>query len=77
LDSPNYPRSKGENIESQDDYPSPHQVPATPWTTITESDEAVSHLVSLFLAWINPNWRFVEQDLFLHGERLAGIPSSC
>ena len=52
------------------DHPT-HQVPAAPWTSITTSDEAVSHLVSLFLAWINPTWRFVEEDLFLLGEFAA------
>ena len=44
-----------------------HLVAAEPWTSITLSDEAVSHLVSLFLTWINPSWRFVEEDLFLKG----------
>lgn len=46
----------------------PHRVPATPWTTITSDDEAVSHLVSIFLAWINPSWRFVLPDLFLRSK---------
>lgn len=45
-----------------------HYVPAAPWTQITASDDAVSHLVSVFLTWINPTWRFVEPDLFLRGE---------
>jgi hypothetical protein len=45
----------------------PHRVPAAPWTTLTSDDEAVSHLISLFLAWINPGWRFVEADIFLKG----------
>jgi hypothetical protein len=57
----------GGDDSTSEDYP-PHEVPAAPWTTITASDEAVSHLVSLFLAWINPTWRFVEEDLFLHGK---------
>ena len=65
----------------QDEYPlndsdsfdvPPHQVPAAPWTTLTSDDDAVSHLISLFLAWINPGWRFVEGDLFL-----KGIPKLC
>ena len=51
----------------------PHRVPAEPWTTITTKDEEASHLVSLFLAWINPTWRFVEQDLLLRGKH--GDPS--
>lgn len=65
LDASNY--CAGGNDPTSENHP-PHEVPAAPWTTITASDEAVSHLVSLFLAWINPTWRFVEQDLFLHGE---------
>lgn len=45
----------------------PHHVPALPWTTITDDDNAVSHLTSLFFSWINPTWLFVEEDLFLRG----------
>lgn len=41
------------------------RVPAATWTSVTSSDEAVSHLVSLFFAWINPTWLFVEKELFL------------
>lgn len=50
----------------------PYRVLAAPWTTLTSDDEAVSHLISLFLAWINPGWRFVEADIFL-----KGIPNLC
>jgi hypothetical protein len=46
----------------------PFPVPAAPWTALTTDDEAVSHLVSLFIVWINPTWRFLETDLFLMGE---------
>lgn len=55
-----------DGLGSEDDPP--YRVPQAPWISITASDEAVSHLVSLFLAWINPTWRFVEQDLFLSGK---------
>jgi hypothetical protein len=58
-----YPRDGAEN---SDDVP-PHRVPAVPWTTITSDDGAVSHLISLFLAWNNPGWRYVEADIFLKG----------
>jgi len=51
----------------------PCRVPARPWTTLTADDDAVSHLVSLFLVWINPTWRFVEADLFLSGKRLLNL----
>lgn len=68
-------------ITMQDEYPGddwdsldvpPHQVPAAPWTTLSSDDDAVSHLISLFLAWNNPGWRYVEADLFL-----KGIPKLC
>lgn len=36
---------------------------------MTDSDEAVSHLVSLFLCVINPFWRLVEEDAFLRAMR--------
>ena len=64
-------------LDTAHDHPlvPPHQVPAAPWTKVTSDDEAVSHLVSLYLAWINPTWRFVEQDLFLRGScKPAGAP---
>lgn len=45
----------------------PHQVPTLPWTTFDVDDDAVSHLVSLFLNWVNPAWCYVEPGLFLKG----------
>lgn len=36
---------------------------------MTDNDEAVSHLVSLFLCFINPFWRLVEEDAFLRAMR--------
>lgn len=44
-------------------------VPAAPWTTITNNDDAVSHLVSVYLAFVNPYHRYLEQDMFLRGMR--------
>lgn len=58
-----YPQDGTENPDI-----APHQVPSAPWTTLTSDDDAVSHLVSLFLAWLNPGWRFVEADIFLRGK---------
>lgn len=58
----------GRQIEEPEPGKPPHQVTASPWTTVTSENDAVSHLISLYLAWINPTWRFVEQDLFLEGE---------
>ena len=44
-------------------------VPASPWTTLTANDDAVSHLVTIFLTYINPYSRCVEEDLFLKSMR--------
>lgn len=44
-------------------------VPASPWTNVVDSDEAVSKLVSTFLSTINPYWRYLEEDLFLRQMR--------
>lgn len=52
----------------------PCPVSAAPWTTLTADDDAVSHLVSLFLIWINPTWRFVEVDVFLYGNQPLNGP---
>lgn len=44
-------------------------VPSSPWTSISDDDTAISHLVSIFLVHLNPMWRFVEEDLFLQAMR--------
>jgi hypothetical protein len=44
-------------------------VPASPWTSLTANDDAVSHLVTIFLTYINPYSRCVEEDLFLKSMR--------
>lgn len=56
-----------QNGSFRDETNIPYQVPARPWTRLFADDDSVSHLVSLFLVWINPTWRFVEADLFLLG----------
>lgn len=45
----------------------PYRAPAVPWSNTLSDPDAVSHLISVFLVWINPTWRFVEADLFLKG----------
>ncbi|KAJ5580231.1 uncharacterized protein N7459_006216 [Penicillium hispanicum] len=43
----------------------PFQVPARPWTTVTEDSDLVSHLVSLYFTWDYPFHAFVDQGVFL------------
>ncbi|KAJ5554782.1 hypothetical protein N7461_003252 [Penicillium sp. DV-2018c] len=41
------------------------QVPAQPWTSITEDDAFVSHLISLYFTWQHPILNWIDRDLFL------------
>jgi hypothetical protein len=43
----------------------PYKVPAQPWTTATNDDALVSHLVSLYFAWDYPFYAFIDCDIFL------------
>lgn len=69
-------RSQSVWDDTSDDDSIPHRVPAAPWMSISADDEAISHLVSLYFAWINPTWRFLEADLFLQGKRITRAQSS-
>ena len=50
----------------------PCKVPAKPWTSVTDDDDLVSHLVSLYFTWDYPFWAFLDRDVFLrhmaHGD---------
>jgi hypothetical protein len=46
------------------DIPS-FQVPAQPWTSITEDDAFVSHLISLYFTWHHSVLNWIDRDLFL------------
>lgn len=41
------------------------QVPAKPWTAVTDDDHLISHLISLYFTWDHPFSQLVEQDIFL------------
>lgn len=43
----------------------PYRVPARPWTTVTDSDDLVSHLVSLYLTWGYPFYAFFCRETFI------------
>lgn len=40
-----------------------HRVPARPWTTVTDDDDFVSHLVSVYFTWSHPVLNFIDRDL--------------
>ncbi|KAJ5171393.1 Transcription factor [Penicillium coprophilum] len=41
------------------------EVPAKPWTKVTDDDYLVSHLVSLYFTWDHPCSQFLDQRIFL------------
>ncbi|PYH99633.1 C6 transcription factor [Aspergillus ellipticus CBS 707.79] len=41
------------------------QMPSVPWTTVTNDDHVVSHLISLYFTWDHPLLQVVDQDMFL------------
>lgn len=42
-----------------------YRVPAKPWTRVTDDDELVSHLVSLWLTWTYPFFDWLDKDAFI------------
>lgn len=51
-------------------------VPAKPWTTVTDDDELVSHLVSLYFCWDYPVHCFFDRQLFL-ADMVSGRERFC
>lgn len=58
------PRRSVLSISALVDIP-PIKVPARPWTSVTEDDDFVSHLVSTYFTWIHPIHPILVQDLFV------------
>jgi hypothetical protein len=53
----------------------PVRVPARPWTMVTDSDDLVSHLVSLYLTWGYPFYAFFCRDTFIKHMKLGHLNS--
>ncbi|KAF3314387.1 hypothetical protein TWF173_004729 [Orbilia oligospora] len=52
------------NLDILDDRPI-LDVTAHPWTTVTDDDELVSHLMSLYMTWDHPVWHLFDWDIFI------------
>ena len=50
-----------------------YRVPAKPWTTMTDDDDLVSHLISIWLTWSHPWFHWVNGDLFLRDMRAGKV----
>lgn len=51
------------------------QLSAKPWTNITDNDEFVSEVVSLYLTWWHPIWRPFETKYFVEACRAGDLKS--
>ena len=64
-------------LESLCDIPL-FEVPAKPWTEVTDDDYLVSHLVSLYFTWDHPSSQFLDQRTFLtHMKRGSSRSEFC
>lgn len=70
-------QSEGEQINTNKKEPldPPVKVPAKPWTAVTDDDDLVSHLISLWLQYVNPFFRAVEEDLFVKAMQSGDLRS--
>lgn len=50
-----------------------YRVPAKPWTTVTDDDDLVSHLISIWLTWSHPWFRWVNRDLFIRDMQAGNL----
>lgn len=50
-------------------------VPAHPWTTVTDDDEFVSHLMSLWFTWSHPFLNWIDRDLFIRHMQAGDLES--
>lgn len=50
-------------------------VPARPWTNVTEDDEFVSHLMSLWFTWSHPFLNWIDRDLFIESMQSGDLDS--
>ncbi|KAL4735393.1 hypothetical protein BDV11DRAFT_196097 [Aspergillus similis] len=48
-----------------------YRVPAKPWTRVTDDDDLVSHLISLYFTWTSPFLCWIDKDVFI-GEMQKG-----
>lgn len=61
-------------LESLCDIPL-YQVPAKPWTEVTDDNNLVSHLMSLYFTWDHPCAQFLDQGIFIEHMRRKDLES--
>lgn len=53
----------------------PVKVPAKPWTTVTDDDALVSHLISLYFTWDYPFYAFADRDILIKHMQAGNLQS--
>jgi hypothetical protein len=67
-------RSKFMDINRLSDTPI-FEAPANPWTSTTDDDDFVSHLISLYFTWQHCISNYIDRDLFLRDMRSKELSS--
>ncbi|KAL4779790.1 fungal-specific transcription factor domain-containing protein [Aspergillus varians] len=67
-------RSKVMDVHYLCDF-APVKVPAHPWTTVTDDDALVSHLISLYFAWDYPFYAIVDSEVFIKHMQIGNLQS--
>lgn len=52
-------------------------VPAAPWTNVTQDVRFVSQLMSLWFAWFHPFFNWLDRDLFIRDMRSGDLKARC
>lgn len=52
-----------------------YRVPAKPWTTVTDDDDLVSHLVSLYFTWSYPFFCWMDREVFIREMQRGDLKS--
>lgn len=50
-----------------------YRVPAKPWTNVTDDDDLVSHLISIWCTWSFPWFHWVNRDLFIRDMKAGDL----
>ena len=67
-------RSKVMDVHYLCDF-APVKVPAKPWTTVTDDDALVSHLISLYFTWDYPFYAFVDREILVKHMQMGNLQS--
>jgi hypothetical protein len=64
------------SIQSLSDEPL-FDLPAKPWTNVTDDEHFVSHLVSLYFTWEHAACHIIDRELFLEDMKSGRLDSQC